>query len=115
MWQGQLLLKNSIIRKTGQFWKVILAFTGIVLGWIGMIVALTSFGSKEGGIVVAVVCLVIALTSMLFVFISVRCPKCNSRWVWIAASKKDKSEWPYWFLKLEKCPTCGCCNDVHAT
>ena len=101
------MLENSIIRKTGQFWKLPLSLFMLVGGWAGMVIALTSFDGKEGRSIIAIVSLFIAISGLLFAFVSVKCPKCNYRWVWIAASKINKSEWPHWFLKLGCCPSCG--------
>jgi hypothetical protein len=88
-------------------WKLPLSVLLLVGGWVGMVIALTSFGGNEDGSTIAIVCLVVGVSGLLFAFVSVKCPKCNYRWVWVAASKKNKSEWPYWFLKLNNCPRCG--------
>ena len=101
------MLESSIIRKTGQLWKLPVSVFLSVGGWIGMVAALKYFGGIEDGSIIAIVCLVVGLSGLLFAFVSVKCPKCNFHWVWVAASQKDKSEWPYWFLKLNSCPKCG--------
>jgi len=86
-----------------------------VVSWAGLFSAIAFLDSNEEAFTLAIAFLMLGLGSMLFAFIAVRCPECNYHWVWVAASKKNKSEWPMWFLKLEKCPRCGCCNEVRAT
>ena len=109
------MLNKSIIRKTGQLWKIVVFFVGTIVSWVGLIAAIAFLDSNEEAFTLVIVFLMLGLCSMLFALIAVRCPVCNYHWVWVATSKINKSEWPTWLLRLEECPRCGCCNEVRAT
>lgn len=42
-----------------------------------------------------------------FPLVSVRCPKCDVRWQWLAVRKKESPNGYSWLARLSVCPMCG--------
>jgi hypothetical protein len=101
------MLGKSIIVKSGQGWKLAISVVTFVASWGGIIVLLSSDGGGRQSVLTLMALIVFGLIGLLFSFLAIKCPVCRSHWVWVAASKRSKSEWPMWFLKLRECPKCG--------
>jgi hypothetical protein len=39
--------------------------------------------------------------------LTIRCPECRSKLLWIAVSSHSMSEWLPWLLSVTSCPVCG--------
>jgi hypothetical protein len=50
---------------------------------------------------------IVGMFSFLFPAISIRCPYCGARWLWLAASKKHDAGWFDWLMSQSTCPICG--------
>jgi len=96
------------IKKTGQWWKVLLSFWVVVLGAILMFVGIYEIRSSTGtGNLFLPLGSLISFVGGLFACVFVRCPKCKAAWVWVAISKKSPNGWFPWLMTLEQCPKCG--------
>lgn len=94
--------EQSLIRRTGQSWKVVTGFVGMIVGGSIMLAAiladhlvgtLAGIAAVAGAIVGSCLC--------------VRCPLCRDAWVWRAMRTQDASSWVPWLLTLTNCPRCA--------
>lgn len=103
-----MMFDNSAIRKTGQWWKGIAALTLVILGSLIMFVGLLTHSDDRAIASFAVVLAGMVLAALAFAFAcwSIRCPECGSRWLWLAATKRDMGSWLEWLVSRTQCPTC---------
>ena len=101
------MFNNSIIKKTGQWWKTNLSFGGTVLGGIVMFYGLANLEKSNFSVVLALVGIAIGLASFIFACMSIKCPNCNEKLAWYAVSKKSPNKWLNWLITQPKCPKCN--------
>ncbi len=89
------MLDNSVVKKSGQLWKLIIAVLMLLVGSI-----LPLFESLGVSMTVGTV---IALVGYAFGLFAIRCVECRSMWFWEAA--KDAS-WYSPLFKKSDCPKC---------
>ncbi len=104
--------QETILYRTNQVWK---HYTSLAIN----IIAISTFAGSiyyfpinswqfglgiEIAAILAVVSLVIAL--------NIKCPKCGSRWFWLALKAPYASKGIEKFLSQNMCPTCGYSNDT---
>jgi hypothetical protein len=100
------MLKDSLIVKSKQAWKLAVAFAGLALSFTAMVIGLR--GGRAGGSMALVLggalsaILVLALASF-----AVRCRACGMHWLWAAIRHQEHSGWVTWLLTLRACPQCG--------
>ena len=68
---------NSVIRLTGQFWKLAVGALALLIGSLAPLVGASGMSWTTGT--------VIAVVGYTFACMAVRCPGCGSRWLWQAA------------------------------
>ncbi len=100
------MFDESIIKKTGQWWKAHLSFWGAVLGGAVMFFGLANLEKNNSSVVLVLVGIVIGLASSIFACVSIKCPNCKAKWAWHAVSKKSPNEWLNWLITQPKCPKC---------
>jgi hypothetical protein len=101
--------KDSVLYCTGQAWKfwamciamLISAVFGIWAFWVK-----DSFSAGWFPLMVLVECL-LCFGSLAFGWAAIKCPVCSARWIWLAVSKKHKSDWFGWLFAQYACPVCG--------
>ena len=100
---------SSIIKKSGQSWKMRVSFAGIIISG-----ALMFGGSFIGGTntqfdfySLIPIGALIGMLSFLFAILAIRCPNCKDKWFWRAVSKKDKNNWLIWLENQSNCPECN--------
>lgn len=49
----------------------------------------------------------LGLGAFTFECLSVRCPDCGARWMWMAVRRQSVGQWLRWLTTLSACPTCG--------
>ena len=106
--QGNMIAESSIIRTTGQWWKVAVAFWTIVVGgvvlWSGM--AMLGRHAPSYSLWIILGGLALVLGGLAFVFLSVRCPSCRARWVWLSVNGQGVKNFGRVFFELTECPVC---------
>jgi hypothetical protein len=100
-----MISKDSILYRTDQSWKFRLLLgvyvaAVIVFGaqWLrgsAWFLPVTFFGS------------VVAAASLAVPWWSIRCPRCGTRWFWLAISQKHTDNWYKWLASQSTCPVCG--------
>jgi hypothetical protein len=93
---------RSLIRDSGQTWKLATGAALFLAGGVGMLAGIANdhlLGDIGGLLVIA--------TAMVATCWGVRCPRCRDPWVWRAISTQDAGVWVPWLLALRTCPGCA--------
>ncbi len=110
-WNRLGMFDNSVIRRTGQWWKVLLGFWGVGLSGALMIAGIVlglEFGHESSWfMIMTIVGTFLGLGFFVFLCASVKCPDCGVKWYWAAASKKHAKGWDRHVLLLSTCPACN--------
>jgi hypothetical protein len=75
------MLKQSVISRSGQSWKLVAAILALVFGSFAPLFSITGV-SWTGGTIITIV-------GYIFGVLSIRCVTCGSRWFWQAAMDVD--------------------------
>lgn len=77
-------------------------------GAVGMVAsgACASYGLFTDLLGLLVVASIALLGLGLALIVSIRCPRCRVRWVWMAWTDESLSGWHAWLVSLEICPVC---------
>ncbi len=107
---------TSWLIKTGQTWKILI-FIGIsAIDLLLLILMIWSFNNPKSELFVKTgindlqiltAFLVSALAGLMFLFISVQCPKCKKRPIYRIIKKSNLAEWFNTLIAFDKCPYCG--------
>jgi hypothetical protein len=68
---------ESVIRLTGQYWKLAAGIALLLIGSFAPLLAASGISWTMGT--------VLAVAGYTFACIAIRCPGCGSRWIWQAA------------------------------
>jgi hypothetical protein len=101
------LFENSMIRKTGQWWKVQIGFLGMIIFLISAF--FDESGFKFGDVIETIIRVgyLIGLLSIIFMIAAVKCPECKAKWIWLVAGKRGTTKkWGGPLLFHETCPEC---------
>lgn len=103
------MFESSIIKQTGQWWKVTVAICGCLLAGIAMVVAKLSSGqlTPESFAMTMSLGSALFLGSCCYACLSIRCPSCSKRWLWAAVRTPKAGGWLSWLLAQRACPGCG--------
>jgi rubredoxin len=103
------MFDNSIVRKTGQMWKVYLGILGFLAGVVTMEVGFLLSPASTVGAVVLVVGINIMLGSSAFAMAAIRCPDCRANFVWEARATAGRHPGNLFseLSKLSECPRCA--------
>lgn len=98
---------DSVIRKTGQWWKVQLGFWMMALTVVPLMINDTYYKFFEVDFELHILGIFAGMAAFFFILLSVRCPECGAKWLWLAASKRGIVErWGKPVLFLTECPEC---------
>jgi len=107
------MFKNLVIRTSGQWWKWRLGQGLQLVGWLLMILqGAFHYLSKDNTslqVILTLIGTMLVLTGMIFLWISIKCPFCKTRWLWLEASKRDIFNFKKWGPSMpnyEICPEC---------
>ncbi len=89
------MAQASVLSLTGQYWKLIVGISALIVGSVAPLSEATGFSWTAGT--------VLAVVGYAFTCYAVRCPGCESRWFWQAAL--DASVYGPLF-KGSSCPAC---------
>jgi hypothetical protein len=103
------MFRNSVISRTGQTWKVCVAFAAMLVAGGGMVYAQWRIHSlsAEQFLLTMLGSVALAFTGLAFAFLFVRCPRCRARWFWMAVRTQPSATWLTWLTTLPRCPTCA--------
>lgn len=68
---------QSVVRNTGQVWKLVLALGALIVGSFAPIWPETGLNWWTGS--------ALAIAGYVYGLVAIRCPRCGSRWFWSAA------------------------------
>jgi hypothetical protein len=101
---------NSVIKKTGQWWKLVLGFVGILLGgglnFYSYYLMGASTSTRDDWVIFAIGGIFLGLGSFAFLCIFIKFPDCCSRWFWKSVSTKDHRHYLMHALGHSVCPDC---------
>lgn len=63
-------------------------------------------GSESVGVVLAFSGLTVGLCGFGYGLLSIRCPRCNTKWLWLAFTERSAGGWLGWLLSQVCCPAC---------
>jgi len=89
------MFKNSVISRSSQMWKLVLAVFALLVGSFAPLFPAIGIDWTAGTI--------IAVAGYLYGMIAIRCSSCSSMWFWEAA--KDAGLYGPLFKRRE-CPNC---------
>ena len=104
---------NSIISQSGQIWKVIVglalliggAAAGVSVSFVPYLRAVTiSLGQFDN---LQAVSTVAAAAGFVCLCLTIRCPNCSAKWIWMAVNGKLGTRSLDALATLDRCPTCG--------
>jgi len=104
-----MIKKNSVLHCTGQAWK----FWGMcIVMWISAVIGIWALWIKDSlparfFPLMMLAEFVLLFGSLVFGCVAIKCPACGARWLWLAVSKKLKSDWFGWLFAQTKCLVCG--------
>ncbi len=103
------MFNQSIIRSSGQWWKVVISFCSVVIGGLSLLLGLHTLRGNNSNLVIFLILfgILLGLSGIAFAIFAIRCRNCGARWVWLALSKQKYNQWLFWLLSQSKCPTCG--------
>jgi hypothetical protein len=90
------MLEQSVVRKSGQGWKLVTALLALLIGSFAPLFAGSGVSWTVGT--------VIAIAGYAFGIVSIRCISCGNRWFWEAAM--DAGLYPKIF-RGSACLSCG--------
>lgn len=89
------MFKNSVIRKTGQWWKLVVGVIALLVGSAAPVFEASRMSWTDGTI--------LACLGYVFALLTIRCPSCDQRWFWKALIY---SEMYRPLLTEPDCPSC---------
>lgn len=94
---------DSAVRKSSQGWKLVAGLAGTFAG--GFLLFL--IGLPQENALAAIGGIVLGLGSFFAMCLSIHCPRCGARWMWIAVSKQQHLGLWNWLCAQKVCPKCG--------
>jgi hypothetical protein len=103
-----MLFASSVIRKTGQWWKVTVAFWAVIfgIGFVAHDVSQIGVSVPDRPPVFAMLGSSLVLTGFVIAWMAVRCQNCGARWIWLAMTEQVAGNWMTWLFAQSQCPRC---------
>jgi hypothetical protein len=105
-----MIFEHSIVRTTGQIWKVHVSGLGTLVAIALILLAFLVFTFPVNNfrfVTANVLGTTLAISSHIFAVVSIKCPSCESRWVFQAIYRKRGINWYDWLAAQAVCPKCG--------
>ena len=99
------MYENSVIKKTGQWWKMLLFYFGTVCGGLMIFYGVT-WMEQEGAMTWVLIGMPLFVVSFIFGIVAIRCPECKARWMWRLFHNKEHKWGLPWLLGRDDCPIC---------
>ena len=102
------MFDNSVIKRTGQWWKLVVGYCILLIGGATMLFARSLLGhvTAEVFALVMVAGTVVVFFGVCFGVVLVKCPRCHKHWVWSAMKGQNANRWVGWLLSQRNCPAC---------
>ena len=112
-----MIFPQSILRKSGQWWKFILSVTLTLFGGLIMLYGLAGARGASPEILLKAILggSGLALLGFTFGCIAIRCNKCGTRIFWHAVYRQKSQSWLMWLLRTSDCPNCTRISGESAT
>lgn len=101
------MLERSYLRKSRQVWKLMTAMALMAIGLYLTVVLSRDADSYQRGLLCVFGGLTLGLGAMIWLIVSVRCPRCHARLIWRAATTREARDWLGELLRSGTCPSCG--------
>jgi hypothetical protein len=103
------MFEQSIIRRSGQWWKAVAAYAAVSGGGVMMLFALAHLVRAGDGSQFALLLfgILVGAAGFLAACLAIRCPDCGAHWVWLAVSKQSSNRWLVWLHDQQACPICN--------
>jgi len=98
---------TSLLRKSGQWWKLQISIIVIVIGFALMFGGLIHIHKSNISFLYTLFGILLGLGAFVFACVAIRCPSCGAYWFWDTVSKEKAGEWILLLLKADKCNVCG--------
>ena len=105
-----MIFEHSIIRTTGQIWKVRVWSLGTLVSIAFVLVAFLVFAFSRNNVwfvAASALGIILAISSYVFALISIKCPSCEMRWVFQGIFRIREMNWYDWLAAQSVCPNCG--------
>jgi hypothetical protein len=101
-----LVSDSSLLRSSGQTWKVAVCLAGVAMGIVMMGYGLAESRANEHS-KLTLVGVALGFGALVLASWSVRCKACGMRWMWAALREQSCARWLNWLLAQCVCPRCG--------
>ena len=103
------MFDKSYVKKAGQMWKLGVGFIVLLISSLLFLVGLNlaTKGYSDSFVIIALSGSVLGLSSFAWMVLSVKCPKCNAKLLWMQVANQSIDNKGSWLFSLEKCPVCG--------
>ncbi len=103
------MFDDSIIVRSGQVWKMLILVSGSIVSAISLFCGLALLGERSTALSLFLVLLGIGIftASAVFACVSIRCPYCGTRWVWLGVTQGDAADWISTLVARRTCRACG--------
>lgn len=100
--------KDSITYCSGQAWKLNVLYLGAPLAALLMAWSVSLEGAMPDGyhMLLMLLSTMLAFVVIMFPCLSIKCPVCGARWLWLAISEKHEPGDFKWLLTRLACPVC---------
>lgn len=105
-----MILEHSIIRSSGQIWKVHVWALGTLASLAAVLVAFLVFAFPRNNVWFVsanVFGTILVICSFVFALISIKCPSCEKKWILDAIFRNREMNWYDWLDAQATCPNCG--------
>jgi len=100
-------MKDSLIKKSGQMWKVYIFFISVLSAGVAFLTILYNESISLYLMFILVSIVTIGSLCMLYCILSIRCPYCDFHLPQYYLSKEEYSLWLIKLLTSKKCPNCN--------
>lgn len=100
---------QSFLARSNQQWKLAVGFACLVTGFGVVLMAVTgSVRTDDTGFVLLLLSgFGLMIVAALWSSLSIRCPNCRGKFLWIAVSQEELGNWGRVLLTRCNCPVCG--------
>jgi uncharacterized membrane protein YedE/YeeE len=102
------LFEESLIKKSGQWWKALLSFWAVILGGMALMYGIQHSDDPNHPFAgyLDFFGLLTSIFGFVFGCLSIRCKACGAKWVWLAVSSQNVGSWMFWLEGVSECPKC---------